>query len=47
MERKIDEQSRLGELFREVVLDALGEREGLLCVYRFVCVCVMGIEATD
>ena len=27
------------------LLDALGEREGLLCVY--VCVCVLGTEAHD
>ncbi len=40
MERGIDEQRRLGELFKEEVVDALGEREGLPCVYMFVCVCV-------
>lgn len=38
--RRIDEQSGPGELFREVVLDALGggEREGL-CVLICLCVC--------
>lgn len=43
MERKIDEQSRLAELFREVVLDALGERGFAVCL----CVCLLGTEATD
>lgn len=45
VERKIDEQSRLSELFREVVLDASGERGVSVCLY--VCVCLLGIEATD
>lgn len=40
VERGINEHIRLSELFREVVLDALGERGGLLCAYILLCVCV-------
>lgn len=45
MERGIDEQSRLCELFRDAVLDALGEREGFaVCLYVCVCVEATGLD---